>query len=299
MANRSFSPGPGGRGVREHLSAARLDFSRMDLERQFGLRGSGNTVANTWAAAVVAFLLTILFYGVLIAIPSNFITQMFLERGPTQHACVFFGFWCAVILLVKRNKLRVQRSALEVDAVPNHHAFVLTSQTVDQVAQQLHANATNPEDFIVYNRILVATSNLKNLGRVSDVDEILQSMSNRDSNVHETSFGLINGMLWAIPVLGFIGTVLGLSISISSFSQMLDKQKEVSGIVGSLKEVTAGLSTAFETTLVALLIALGLQLWTTFQKTAEEQFLDDCDDYCMKQITSKIRILPYEEVREV
>ncbi len=54
----------------------------------------------------------------------------------------------------------------------------------------------------------------------------------------------------------------------------------MSAIVESLKKVTGGLSTAFETTLLALLIALVVQLWMNAQKGAEEQFLDDCNDYC-------------------
>jgi len=163
----------------------------------------------------------------------------------------------------------------------------------------IHANASDPERFLVYNRILTAISNLKNLGRVSDVDEILNSLGARDESAHETSFGLINGFLWAIPVLGFIGTVLGLSQSISNFSSLLESQSEISGIVDSLKDVTSGLSTAFETTLLALVIALVIQLWMTVQKTAEERFLDSCNDYCMRQIVSRIKILPYEQSREV
>jgi len=128
---------------------------------------------------------------------------------------------------------------------------------------------------------------------------MLRSMADRDESSHETSFGLINGFLWAIPVLGFIGTVLGLGQSIASFSSLLDNQSDMSGIVASLTQVTAGLSTAFDTTLLALVIALVLQLWMTLQKTNEEQFLDDCSEYCMKQIVSRIRILPYEQSREI
>jgi hypothetical protein len=37
----------------------------------------------------------------------------------------------------------------------------------------------------------------------------------------------------------------------------------------------------------------------TIQKSNEERFLDDCSDYCMKQIVSRIKILPYEQAREV
>lgn len=278
---------------------APLRYYAMDLENRIGVTSSTGTSCNIWLSGLFALVFTVVVYAIASALPTNFFSMMLLDRGPTQHAAIFFGFWCAVILVVKNSKLRLQRRALSYAAIPSDHQFVLSSLTADQVVAQIYANAEDPERFLVYSRILTAISNLKNLGRVSDVDEILRSVGDRDESAHETSFGLINGFLWAIPVLGFIGTVLGLSVSIASFSSLLDSQTEISGIVGSLKEVTSGLSTAFETTLLALVIALVLQLWMTAQKTAEERFLDDCNDYCMKQIVSRIKILPYEQSREV
>lgn len=271
----------------------------MDVERRCGFNASIGTFANPWFSGLVAFVLTVLFYLLVTFLPTSYYTDLFLKRGPTQHAAVFFGFWCLTILLLKRHKLNLQRRALAYDTIPSTHHFILSSQTADQVVSKLHENAADPERFIVYNRILVAISNLKNLGRVSDVDDMLRSIADRDESAHETSFGLLNGFLWAIPVLGFIGTVLGLGQSIASFSSLLDSQSDMSGIVASLTQVTAGLSTAFDTTLLALVIALVLQLWMTLQKTNEEQFLDDCSEYCMQQIVSRIKILPYEQAREV
>lgn len=276
-----------------------LNFFESDIERRCGFSGNSGTFAHPWFTGLIALVLTVVFYTVVVFLPPSYYTDLFLKRGPTQHAAVFIGFWVLAILLVKRQKLRLQRRALKLDAIPSEHHFVLSSQTADQVVTKLHENAADPERFIVYNRILVAISNLKNLGRVSDVDDMLRSMADRDESAQETSFGLINGFLWAIPVLGFIGTVLGLGQSIASFSSLLDNQSDMSGIVASLTQVTAGLSTAFDTTLLALLIALVLQLWMTIQKTNEEQFLDDCSEYCMRQIVSRIKILPYEQHREI
>lgn len=276
-----------------------LSFFRRDFEARVGFRSSGATDVNAWLSGLIAAALTAITYTVLYVLPTNYVTLMFIERGPTQHAAVFLGFWCATILTIKHKKLRLQSMALTRDITPHSNNFVLSSQTADQIIEKIHENADDPERFMVYQRILTAISNLKNLGRVSDVDEILKSLAERDENVHETSFGLLNGFLWAIPVLGFIGTVLGLSVSISNFSGLLDSKNRMSDIVDSLKEVTAGLSTAFETTLVALVIALVLQLWMTVQKNAEERFLDDSQDYCFRQVVNRLRILPYEESREV
>jgi biopolymer transport protein ExbB/TolQ len=278
----------------------KLSWYRSDLESRCGLPAGLGTDINNVFAGLLALLGTGIIYGIAFAIPNNFLSLMLTARGPTQHAAVFLGCWCIAILLLKRNKLRVQRKSLKIALVPpDQHDFVLSSTTADQLTARLHNLVEDPEKFIVFNRILTAISNLKNLGRVSDVDDILHSAAERDESALETSYSLINGFLWAIPVLGFIGTVLGLSQSIATFSNMLDQQTEVSGIVSSLKEITSGLSTAFETTLLALVIALFIQLWMTVQKAAEQRFLDDCTEYCLKQVISRIKILPFEQSREI
>lgn len=264
--------------------------SRSDPERRAGVKPGGGTAVNTAFAGVVAGLLTVLLFLVIHLLPESHFRSMLVDRGPTQYAAVYFGVWCAVILLLKRSKLKIQRRALNQPVIPENYDFVLSSRTADQVIRNIQAIAEDPERFIVFNRILVALSNLKNLGRVGDVDEILRSLADRDESAHQTSFATLSGFLWAIPVLGFIGTVLGLATAIGRFSSLLEGQDDVASIVGSLKEVTGGLSTAFETTLLALVIALVVQLWITSQKKAEEVFLDDSQEYCLKQVVSRIRI---------
>jgi hypothetical protein len=95
-------------------------------------------------------------------------------------------------------------------------------------------------------------------------------------------------------VLGFIGTVLGLSEAISSFSGVLGSTADTTQIATALRGVTAGLGTAFETTLVALVAALFIQLWLTGLRKGEEEFLDDCAEYCLRNVVSRLRIMPFE-----
>ena len=65
---------------------------------------------------------------------------------------------------------------------------------------------------------------------------------------------------------------------------------DLSGIKQSLQAVTSGLSTAFESTLVALVAALIIHMRTTFLQTRESSFLDACSDYCHKNISARLRL---------
>ena len=77
--------------------------------------------------------------------------------------------------------------------------------------------------------------------------------------------------------------------------EMYYQKPHPTALAESLKGVTGGLSTAFETTLLALLFALFLQLLVTFLHKSEEEFLDECSEYCQKNIVSKLRIMPFEQ----
>lgn len=95
--------------------------------------------------------------------------------------------------------------------------------------------------------------------------------------------------------MGFIGTVLGLSAAIGGFGDVLGEAEDLSAITSSLTVVTGGLATAFETTLEALVAALAIQMLFTLLHKGEEEFLDECSDYCHRHIVNRLRLLPFEQ----
>ena len=220
--------------------------------------------------------------------------SMFTERGFTPYVMVFLTAWSLALILFKFQKLRLQERALNLKIVPDSPDFILSVATVGQIDERMKTTVDDCRKFVLLNRIQIGLSNLKNLGRVSDIDELLRSQAETDESTMETSYSLLRGFVWAIPILGFIGTVMGLSTAIGGFGEVLGSNNEMSEIASSLKVVTGGLATAFETTLLALVCALCIQLIVMFLRKREEEFLDSCAEYCQRKIVSKLRIMPFE-----
>jgi biopolymer transport protein ExbB/TolQ len=270
-----------------------LDWSRRDIEQRiFPGAGGRFTRVNGILSGLVGVLLAVVFYAVLAttSLASTSFGQIFLDRGPTQHAVVVLFFWSLTILLLKRDKLRLQRRALDMRLLPDEPGFVISTSTVEQVLRRLHDVADDPRHFMVLNRVEVALSNLRNLGRVGDVEEMLRAQASQDESQMETSYALVQGFVWAIPVLGFIGTVLGLSQAIGSFTSVLAAGQDVSAITGALGKVTSGLATAFDTTLVALVAALVIQLLMVMVKKSEEEFLDEAMEHGIRTVVGRLRL---------
>ena len=267
-----------------------LSWGRDDFERRLGFKGGRYTKVGAASSCFLGILATVAFYVVLLLLPDSAFKRMFTERGWTPYAVVLLGFWSLMILMIKSSKIRLQRAALSRSILPDDPDFTLTVETVDDVADKIVRIAETPKDFLVYRRVVRTLASLRNFGKVSDVDVFFRSQAEQDENVSETTFSLLSGFLWAIPILGFIGTVIGLSAAIGRFAGVLTASSDVSELTPALKDVTAGLSTAFETTLVALVVALALQLLTTFVRKSEEELLDACSEYCTTNVVLKLRV---------
>lgn len=272
-----------------------FNWHRHDVEQRFGFDGGRFTDTNRNFTFLVALAFTCAFYALLIfgldPIPSlQPYVQKFTQRGITPYPIIFFTMWGAVILAVKGRKRRFQLRALDLPVVPQDPEFVLTTATAVSVTERAEQLADDYRRSMLLNRIHIALSNLKNIGQVSDVASILSNQAAADEDQVAGSYTLINGLIWAIPVLGFIGTVLGLGQAMAGFGQVLGQGAEMEAIRGALQTVTGGLSTAFDTTLIGLIGALALQVGTTLARREDATLLDACADYCQTYVLAKLRI---------
>ncbi len=271
-----------------------LSWARSDPEQFLLFRGARFTRVNSWCSLFLGTLMTIAFYMALLPFRHTILGMSFYIRGEIPYFIAFFSFWSLAILWLKWRKLALQRKSLAFNILPDDPEFVLTPRSVDDVVQRIYEFVDDPRQFIVFNRISTALANLRNLGRVTDVDEILQTQAGQDESGMETSYSLLQGFVWAIPVLGFIGTVEGLSMAIGGFGSVLASANDFEQVKGALQGVTSGLSVAFETTMQGLVAALIIQLLMTALKKSEEEFLDACGEYCARHIVGRLRLLPFE-----
>jgi len=298
-AGPAGSPRPAGVGDSPRPAVVSLSWEDQDIENRWGLfKGGRFTSVNKMFSFILAVVISVLFILAmkLLYNSSNSSLQMlgrlFVRPGnlwATGPATLCF-FWGLVIALLKVPKLRLQRRALFLAAVPQNKEFVLNETTAKTVLERVRSLVDDTKYFILLNRIDRALSNLRNIGRVSDVTTILKAQSENDENQVASSYAMIHAMIWSIPVLGFVGTVLGLSIAISNFTDALGGNPDLPEMRRNLARVTSGLSTAFECTLVGLGFALLLHFAADLVQQKETDFLDECNDYCHANVVSKLRV---------
>ena len=281
-----------------------LNYSRSDIEERWLMVSKKYTAVNNVFAFFLGLLFTIAFYGCMFPFYTMHkwqMVDMFFHGGSNNRSVIpyftmFLTFWCIAFLFIKWRKLALQRKALLLTIIPDTPDFLITRMNARNIIAQIHAHVYQSERFMVLWRIECALSNLDNFGKVSEVSSVLNDLAENDSNYVESTYTFPKGLIWAIPVLGFIGTVLGLSQAVGDFGSVVASGADLERLKSSLSGVTSGLATAFETTLIALVAALIVQLLMTMLSHKEEEFLDSTTAFCYRNVTSKLRMIDMNEI---
>ncbi|KAA3609113.1 MAG: hypothetical protein DWQ01_09855 [Planctomycetota bacterium] len=109
---------------------------------------------------------------------------------------------------------------------------------------------------------------------LQDSLSLMQQQSIAEAEEIQHAFGVVKTFVWALPVVGLIGTVIGIALAVGDFGSLLEGDVEdVAVIKNSLVQVTGGLAFAFTTTLLGLAGALVLALPSAALQSREERLV--------------------------
>ena len=172
---------------------------------------------------------------------SQTITRRFLERGIIPPTTLLFFFWGTLILIGKWWNVLYLRTSL-------------------------HRWDTSAERTI--------TTHVDRIRSLSDDAEKLEDRLLYLWRRHEESFTVPRYIGWVVPVLGFIGTVLGISLAAEGIRQLIATESGLGGLSTELGSAIAPLGIAFDTTLIALSLSVLLMLLLTLVQRSEERALN-------------------------
>ncbi len=116
-------------------------------------------------------------------------------------------------------------------------------------------------------------------GSAAELDDHLRTLSDNDVMALEGSYGLVRFITWAIPILGFLGTVLGITQSISGVTP--------EKLETNLSAVTDGLAMAFDTTALALALTMITMFCSYLVDRLEQGVLEAVDQYADRQLAHR------------
>ena len=216
----------------------------------------------------------------------EFVASLFFKHFLVSLLNTLFFSWSIAILFLKFKKLRHQKAALLLDVLPMRLGKEINAGNVAQFIDHVYALPRKLRDSLMVNRIRKALELFEIRQSSSDVREMMASQSDIDGARIGGSYTLTRAFLWAIPLLGFIGTVIGLSQAIGGMS--FSNVEDVGKIVSSINNVTSGLGTAFDATLLGLVLAMTLNFPINSISKQEDDNLNAIDAFCNEVLLPRL-----------
>ena len=146
------------------------------------------------------------------------------------------------------------------------------------------------DDRILPGRVRQLMSFSKETGSpsVTQLMEVNREGSGLDQEQMAGRFTLTRYILYLLPVIGFIGTVEGISRALMNISRVLPMVKNLDGFLTNLTSVTSALQIAFDSTLLALFLSAALMLVQTLVFRRSEDLLARVDRWVVDHVLPRV-----------
>lgn len=204
------------------------------------------------------------------------VTQLVL--GPEQLACYVCFVWAGLILVTRYRETRRQRVAFRLDLLPTEEGARILPEDARPLARKVE-QVTAKRPFILANMIRLGLGKYAVSKSATDVAEVVRNQADVELSRMVSGMAVVHYLAWAIPAIGFVGTVRGLGGAFGADAPNID------AFTAQAKEQ---LKIAFDCTLVALLLSLVMMYLLNVVQRAEEVLVVDAQEYCQEHLLLRL-----------
>lgn len=193
----------------------------------------------------------------------------------------FIGFAVLVIRTVEVARQRGRLGAILLGPIPRGGQ---TAADCQPLLDRLDAVPDSAQNDYLVRRLHDGLSHVHRQASSESLDDHLKYLSDMDAERSQSNYGLLRLIVWAIPILGFLGTVIGITMAIASI--------RIDALAESMVEVTTGLGVAFDTTALALALVTVLMFFQHYVERAENALLSDVDRRAEEELLGRFPRIP-------
>lgn len=199
-----------------------------------------------------------------------------LVKDYEQEACFILMFWAFAIIGYKAVDMSRERRLLEHDLIPIAEGMRILPEDTREFARQIEALPDEQRRLLLPRVLMSALRRFASTQNIQDVSSIAHTVCESEADRLESDLSMVRYIAWAIPAIGFIGTVRGIGDALAQANQV--------AVQGDLSGVTESLGLAFNSTLIALLISIVLMFLIHQLQSMQERLVFDSEAYCDEKL---------------
>lgn len=202
-------------------------------------------------------------------------------RDLEQEACFILLFWALAIMGYKGRQVLEEQKLLEQALLDAPEGTSILPEDAREYSRPLEALDEHTQDFLLPRTLLAALQRFATTGSIPAVSNTIREQCEGESDRLDSELSMVRYIAWAIPSIGFIGTVRGIGDALGQAYEAVE---------GDISGVTASLGVAFNSTFVALVLSIVIMFCLHQLQLSQERLVLGCQRYCDKRLMRHLAV---------
>ncbi|MBI2994607.1 MAG: MotA/TolQ/ExbB proton channel family protein [Gammaproteobacteria bacterium] len=202
-------------------------------------------------------------------------------KDPEQEICFILGLWVIAIMSYKTRRAFRERRLFGMPLLEVQAGTSILSEDIRQYMRPLQALPDAQRESLLSRALLSAFQRFGSTGSIQDASSAVGEACDTEADRLDSELSMVRYVIWAIPAIGFIGTVRGIGDALSQAQQ---------AVAGNIIGVTVSLGVAFNSTLVALVISMVIMFLMHQLQLMQERLVLDVHNYCDVNLLRHLKV---------
>jgi len=197
-----------------------------------------------------------------------------------QETCFILMFWAFAILGYKGLAGWRQQQLLDRDLLQLPKGLPIGQEDARGLVARLNSLSDTEQNHLLPRALITGIERFSATRHVQDVSTAVRDICESEGERLESELSIIRYLAWAIPSVGFIGTVRGIGNALGQAHRAVE---------GDITGITENLGVAFNSTFVALVISIVLMFFIHQVQLLQERLVLDSERYVDHWLIRKLR----------
>ena len=198
-----------------------------------------------------------------------------------QEVCVILSFWAFSIIGYKGVMIRRQRTLLSTDLLRLPEGMKILPEDSRDYARQVEALPPEMRGELLPRALMNGLHRFGATRNIQDVSSAIHDVCELEFGRLDAELSMVRYVAWAIPAIGFVGTVRGIGESL---------QQAHKAVEGDVSGVVAGLGISFNSTLVALTLSILVMFFLHQIQLRQERAVLDTEEYLDQHVVRQMMV---------
>ena len=204
-----------------------------------------------------------------------------IVRDFEQEICFILMLWALSIIGFKMVAISREGALLQKDLIQLPEDLRVLPEDAYEIARGIQSLPAPQLRSLLPQALLAALQRFSTTRNIQDAANATAAYCNSEAERLDSELAMIRYIAWAIPSVGFIGTVRGIGDALGQAHKAVE---------GDIFGVTQSLGVAFNSTFVALLISIVLMFMVHQLQRMQERYILDTQAYCEEKLTRHLSV---------